>query len=644
MLKRHSILLFIVPVGIFFGILAGIFYSLIYDLPQINSLKQFKPSSVTTVFSSDNQILTRFYIEKRFPVSINKIPKTLINALLTIEDRNFYSHWGINLKAITRAILHDIRARKFKQGASTLTQQLAKTLFLTSEKSIVRKIKEAILAFQIERRYTKDEILELYLNQIYLGSGAYGVEAAAQTYFGTSVENITLVQAALIAGLPKAPSVYSPIKNPDLAEKRRNIVLLQMLTTKMITSKEYTLAKTQKIILHTHKENQNQASYFIEYIKTVLKKQFNLQDAYSKGLNIHTTLNLDLQTAANKSVLKRMMQLEARMKKKSLDPSKAECALIAIDVKTGGILSMIGGKDFNKSVFNRAVQAKRQPGSAFKPLVYATAISQGFSQKNILLDAPLSYHLDNNRTWQVNNFSKTYLGEITVRKALALSKNTPVVRLIEKIGPAKVIAFAKNAGVSSKLHSNLSLALGTSEVSLIELTSSYIPFANMGIKVEPFSIWKITDSDSRIIFQTAVKKQSVMSRQNAAIMADMLKSVIIEGTGKKAAVIQKDIAGKTGTTDNYKDALFVGFSPDIAVGVWVGNDDSTTLGKYETGARAALPIWIDYMKYFLSNKSYQYFDIPDETKMVYMNPDTGKITETNDSYSVKALVKTKDLK
>ena len=643
MLKRHSILLFIVPVGIFFGILAGAFYSLIYDLPQINSLKQFKPSSVTTVFSSDNQILTRFYIEKRFPVSINKIPETLINALLTIEDRNFYSHWGINFKAIIRAIIHDIKAGKFKQGASTLTQQLAKTLFLTSEKSIVRKIKEAILALQIERRYTKDEILELYLNLIYLGSGAYGVEAASQTYFGKSVEDITLAQAALIAGLPKAPSVYSPIKNPDLAKKRRDIVLTQMLAAKKITPEEYNLTKSQKVILPSQKENQNQAGYFIEYIKAVLKKQFTLQDTYSKGFNIHTTLNLDLQSAANKSVLKRMTQLEIRMKKKGLDTSKVECALIAIDVKTGGILSMVGGKDFNKSVFNRAVQAQRQPGSAFKPLVYATAINQGFSQNDKLLDAPLSYHLDNNRTWQVNNFSKTYLGEITLRKALALSKNTPIVRLIEKIGTAKVIAFTKNAGVSSKLHANLSLALGTSEVTLIELTSSYIPFANMGIKVEPFSIQRITNSDSRIIFQTAVKKQSVMSRQNAAIMADMLKSVILEGTGKKAAVIQKDIAGKTGTTDNYKDALFVGFSPDIAVGVWVGNDDSTTLGKYETGAKAALPIWIDYMKHFLSNKSYQYFDIPDGTKMVYMDPNTGEISKTQTSHSIKALIKTKDL-
>ncbi|MCK5696153.1 MAG: PBP1A family penicillin-binding protein, partial [Desulfobacula sp.] len=575
MQKKHSVLSSIAFVGIFFGILAGFFFSIFHDLPQINSLKQYKPSSVTTVFSSDNQILTKFYIEKRVPVSFEKIPENLINALITIEDKKFYTHSGINLKAILRAIIHDLKARKFKQGASTLTQQLAKTLFLTSEKSIVRKIKEAILALQIERRYTKDEILKLYLNLIYLGSGAYGVEAACQTYFSKSVENITLAQAALIAGLPKAPSVYSPIKNPKIAKKRRHIVLQQMLAAKIITPQEYNSAKAEKIAQPPQKTNQGQAGHFIEYVKAVLKKQFNLKEVYSKGLNIHTSLNLDLQMAANSSILNRMARLEDRMKKQGLNPEKVECALIAIDIKTGGILSMVSGKDFNKSVFNRAVQARRQPGSAFKPFVYATAINQGFSQNDKLLDAPLSYHLDNNRTWQVNNFSKTYLGEITFHKALALSKNTPVVRLMEKIGIAKVIEFSKNAGMSSKLHHNLSLALGTSEVTLIELTASYIPFANMGIKVEPFSIVKITDSESRVIYQNMIKKQSIMSRQNAAIVADMLKAIILEGTGKKARIIQKDIAGKTGTTDNYKDALFVGFSPDIAVGVWVGNDDST---------------------------------------------------------------------
>ncbi|NOX34903.1 MAG: penicillin-binding protein 1A [Deltaproteobacteria bacterium] len=642
MQKPNWILLSIALVGIFFGILTGAFFSLVHDLPQINSLKQFKPSSVTNVFSADHKILARFYIEKRFPVPIEKIPENLINGIVTIEDRNFYTHSGVNLKAIVRAVIHDLKAGSFKQGASTLTQQLAKTLFLTSEKSVTRKIKEAILALQIERRYTKNEILELYLNQIYLGSGAYGVEAASQTYFGKSVSDLTLAEAALIAGLPKAPSVYSPIKNPELAKKRRDIVLRQMLGTNIITKDQYNFAKAVKIAKPPQKTAQTKAGYFIEYIKTILKKQFDLKNLYSKGLNIYTTLNLDLQMTADSSVAKRMAQLETRMTNQGLDPQKAECALIAIDIKTGGILSMVGGKDFSKTSFNRAVQARRQPGSAFKPFVYATAITLGFSQKDRLLDAPLSYNLKNNQTWQVNNFSKTFLGEITLRKALALSKNTPAVRLMEMIGPDKVIEFAKKAGISSKLNPNLSLALGTSEVSLMELTASYIPFANMGIKTKPFSITEITDPDSRIIYRNTIKKKSIMSRQNAAIMSDMLNAVILEGTGKKARIIQKDIAGKTGTTDNYKDALFIGFSPDIAVGVWVGNDDSTSLGQYETGARAALPIWIDYMSHFLSTGSHQYFDIPDGTKMVYMDPDTGKTVKEKSPGTVKALIKIKD--
>ena len=644
MFKQHWYLIAATFSGIFFGIMAGVFLILFHDLPQINSLKQFKPSSSTTVFSSDNKIITKFYIEKRFPVSIETIPQNLISALITIEDKNFYIHSGINLKAIFRAILYDIKAGEYKQGASTLTQQLAKTLFLSSEKSITRKIKEAFLALQIERRYTKNEILELYLNLIYLGSGAYGVEAASQTYFGKSVGDLTLAESALVAGLPKAPSIYSPIKNPDLAKKRRDIVLRQMLNAKVITVMEYNLAKSVKISLYPQKPEPKKAGYFIEYIKSRLKIQFDLQNIFSKGLNIYTTLDLNLQQVAENSIAKRMSQLELRMIKQGIDVSKAQCALIAIDVKTGGVLSMVGGKNFHKSSFNRAVLAKRQPGSAFKPFVYATAIIQEFSQYDKLMDAPLSYILDNNKTWQVNNFSKTFLGEITFRKALALSKNTPVVRLIKIIGPARVIEFAEKAGISSKLHPNLSLALGTSEVSLIELTASYIPFANMGIKTVPFSIIKITDSDSRIMYQNTIRKQSIMSRQNAAIITDMLKAVVLEGTGKNALVIQKDIAGKTGTTDNSKDALFIGFSPDIAVGVWVGNDDSTSLGKYETGAKAALPIWIDYMEHFLSIKPYQYFDIPDGTKMVYMNPDTGEITKEKTSRTVKTLIKIKGLK
>ncbi len=636
------VFVFIAFTGILTGLLMGTFLGLLYDLPEINHLKQFKPSSVTTVFSSDNQVITQFYLEKRFPVSIEKIPKSLIDALIATEDRNFFQHSGVNLKAILRALIHDIRAREFKQGASTLTQQLAKTLFLSPEKSIIRKIREAILAVQIERRYTKNEILELYLNLIYLGSGAYGVEAAAKTYFDISVTDLTLGQAALIAGLPKAPSTYSPLNNPLLAKKRRSIVLKQMIDANIITSQAQILANKEPVSIEHKGRPFSHAPFFVAYLKKVLSLHPGLTTGFSNGLNIYTTLDLRLQTIAETSVKKEIGNLKKRMKKNGFDNPTPESALIAIDIKTGGILSMVGGTNFGKNEFNRAVQAKRQPGSAFKPFVYAAALGMGYSQAHTLLDAPLSYSQGKNKRWEVNNFSRNYRGEMTLRKALALSKNTPVVRLLEEIRPQSVIEFAQKAGISSVLHPYLSLALGTADVSLLELTSAYVPFANKGIQVTPSSIIRIMDADDRIIFQNSVNKQSIMSREDAAVMADMLKAVIFEGTGKKASHIKKDIAGKTGTTDHYKDAYFVGISPEIALGVWVGNDDSTPLGPYETGARAALPIWIDYMEAFLEDKPFQYFDIPDGTKMIHIHPDTGKILSQTNPIAVRALIKTKD--
>jgi penicillin-binding protein 1A len=641
---RKRIFLLIIFVGLLAGILFGSFWGLLYDLPEINHLKQFKPSSVTTIYSFDNQVITQFYLEKRFPVSIKNIPKSLIDALLVTEDRIFFNHSGINFKAILRALFHDIKAGEFKQGASTLTQQLAKTLFLSPEKSIIRKVREAILAVQIERRYTKNEILELYFNLIYLGSGAYGVEAAARTYFDTSIANVTLGQAALIAGLPKAPSVYSPLNNPELAKKRRALILKQMLDADIISQQVHDLADKEPVFIKTKTESLSRAPFFVAYLKNILKSQPNLIYEYSNGLNIHTTLDLRLQGIAETSIQKHMLNLEKRMRKNSIVNPTLESALIALDVKSGGIRSMVGGRDFSKNEFNRAVQAIRQPGSSFKPFVYATALVHGYSQRSTLLDAPLSYSQGKNKIWEVKNFSKTHGGQMTLRKALALSKNTPAVRLMEELGPETIIEFAKKSGITSTLHPYLSLALGTSEVNLLELTAAYIPFANKGIKVVPFPIVRIMDSDGRVIFLNPVKKQSIMSRENAAVMSDMLKAVINEGTGKKASHIKKDIGGKTGTTDQYRDAHFIGISPDIALGVWVGNDDSKTLGPYETGARAALPIWIDYMEAALADKPFQYFDIPNGTKIVYMDPDTGNTLSQADPSAVRALIKTKDEK
>ncbi len=628
--------------GLAAGLLLGIFFGLSHDLPQINQLKQFKPSSVTTLIDVQNRVISRFFLEKRFPVSIDAVDQKLITALLTTEDRNFYTHSGINPKAILRALILDLKSGKFKQGASTLTQQLAKTLFLSPEKSIVRKVREAILALQIERRYTKDEILELYLNQIYLGSGSYGVEAACRTYFNTSAGHLTLGQAALIAGLPKAPSTYSPIRDPEFAKKRRAVVLKQMLDLKKISPEQYTGACQEPVTRDAATPAVDPAPYFDEFVKARLSAMADYSRLHAKGANVRTSLDLELQKAAQKAIQVHMKDMEERLIKAGMDISCLECALIGIDTKTGGIRCMSGGRDYARSSFNRAVQALRQPGSAFKPLVYAAALKAGFSQTDILVDAPLSIELDNGAIWTVNNFTPSYAGKMTLRAALALSKNTPAVRLIQKIGPDAVVTFARQAGITAALKPYPSLALGSFEVTLMELTAAYIPFANNGIRATPFCVARIEDLDGRPLFTYREQKTKAMSRQDAAVMADMLKAVILEGTGKKAQCIKKEIAGKTGTTDDYKDALFVGLSPGLALGVWVGNDNGTPLGKYETGARAALPIWIDTMAAALENRPAQYFDIPDRTKMIYINPRSGEEVSPKDSSGVKVLVKLKD--
>ncbi len=650
-IKKSDFIIFsVAAAGIIAGICAGFFFSLIHDLPQINSLKQYKPAAVTNVFSNDGRLISRFYLHKRFPVVMDNIAPDLIDALISTEDRLFFSHPGIHFKSIFRAIITDISSMSLKQGASTLTQQLAKTLFLSSEKTLTRKIKEAVLTLQIERRYTKKEILELYLNQIYFGNGAYGVEAAANTFFNKKARELTLGESALIAGIPKAPSVYSPLNNPELAEKRKKTVLKQMLENNKISKKRYLAALNKHLIIHKPDQGQTIAPFFLEHVKTIIKNRFHGQDIYTQGLNIYTTLDMDMQNIAVQSI----SEFEKKQNKKKSSGSSPvhqdpQCAFIAIEPVSGKISAMIGGTDFKTSSFNRATLALRQPGSAFKPLIYALAIKMGFSQNSIILDTPLAYPGGQERKplraqWNVKNYSNSYLGKITLRKALALSKNTCAVRLLEKLGIDEMIKFAEKAGIRSKLKPDLSLALGTSELSLMELVSAYTIFPNMGTWIEPFAIRKITDSKNKILYTAKPEKRNVMSRQDSAIMTDMLGAVIREGTGRKADFIKKSIAGKTGTTDNCRDALFIGFSPDIAAGVWVGNDDSTSLGRGRTGAAAALPIWISFMEKVLSEKEYQFFDIPDNTKMIYMDPDTGRIFEKPEIRAnvVKALVLIKE--
>ncbi|MEJ2656853.1 MAG: PBP1A family penicillin-binding protein [Desulfobacterales bacterium] len=638
--KKNIAILFLLIFGMLLGGMVGFFIALTKDLPQIRNLESFKPSSITRIYSRDGALLSELFWEKRDPVSIKIIPDLLKKAMLVTEDRSFYTHSGIDLKGIFRAAFRDIKARRFVEGASTITQQLSKTLFLKPRKTLLRKAKEAFLSFQIERRYTKDEILELYLNQVYFGSGAYGVESAARIYFGKSVSDLNLPECALLAGLPRSPSRYSPLVDEDLAIKRRNVVLKQLKDTGVITSSAYDTAK--EIPLHLAKQDKAsvKAPYFIEYVKKFLENTIGSSRLYKEGLTVVTTLDFKMQKIAEIAVEKGLSNLEKRMKRHAIKNPEPQCALISLDVSSGEILAMVGGRDFSKSTFNRATNARRQPGSAFKPIVYAYAVEKGFPQNKIILDAPVAFNIGNRKKyWQPQNFSKNYEGEMTLRKALALSKNIPAVRLIEVLGPSSVAGFGHAMGIESPLDRDLSLALGTSEVTLLDLTKAYSVFPNKGKRIEPYGVMEVVDRAGRMVWHAKPQKKVVISRATAAIMTDMLRNVIQHGTGQRAKCIQDPVAGKTGTTDEFKDALFIGFSPSITTGVWVGQDAFTTIGNGETGARSALPIWIDFMSGALKNKPLQYFDIPDDIVIVPIHPSTGRLAADNASDAVKAFFK-----
>ncbi len=638
--KSKVTLMLVLMVGIICGSIAGAFFALTHDLPQIRSLENFKPDAVTRIYSVDKVVLAELFIEKREPVPLETIPKFLTAALVATEDRKFYKHSGVDLKGIARAIIKDIKAGEFVEGASTITQQLSKTLCLTSRKTLVRKIKEAILAFQLERRYTKNEILELYLNQVYFGSGAYGVQSAAKIFFGKSVGDLNLAECALVAGMPKSPSRYSPLVNPDLAIKRRNTVLMQMRDTDIISDAAYQQAVKEEFYTKGRKFMQSKAPYFVEYVKKILEDELGSTRLYKGGLSVFTTLDYRLQLAAENAVSDGLTALADRMQQTQIADPDPQGALISIDLTSGGILSMVGGKDFHANRFNRATMALRQPGSAFKPFVYAYAIEQGFAQNKKILDAPVVYKgAQDGEDWKPENFSLGYKGEMTLRRALVISQNIPAVRLLEMLGPYSVAQFAHQLGIKSPLASDLSLALGTSEVTLMDLTSAFSTFPNKGEKIKPFGVLEVVDRQGRVIWRAKPQRRLVMSRVAAAIVTNMLEGVINEGTGRRARILGRAVAGKTGTTNDYKDALFIGFSPSIIAGVWVGQDLGGSLGEKETGARAALPIWIDFMNAAFQRDPHQYFDIPDDVSQIRMDPLTGLAQSQDSKQAVVALFK-----
>jgi penicillin-binding protein 1A len=628
--------------GLLCGATAGAFLVLTKDLPPIIALEHYRPSAITRVYSSDQVLIGELYAEKRDPVPLSKIPDDLVTALITTEDRNFYRHRGIAFKGILRAMVQNLRKGRFAQGASTLTQQLAKTLFLTPRKTLLRKLREAILALQLERRYTKDEILTLYLNQIYFGSGAYGVASAARVYFNKDIEQLSLSQCALIAGLPQAPTRYSPLVNPDLALKRRDIVLKQMLATGAISRQAYTQALAETLPPHEVRQTENPAHDFIGDIKQQLEEVIGADRLYKGGLTVHTTLSNRLQDAAVRATSQGLVELDDRRARHQIQGSAPQAALLAVEISTGGILAMVGGRPGTEGDFNRATMARRQPGSAFKPVVYALAIEKDFNQYQTLLDAPIVFQSPHKgQEWRPENFSHRYAGEVSMRWALAHSKNIPAVRLMEKLGPSSVIRFSRMLGIQSIHTPNLSVALGTSEVTLFELTAAYAVFANQGKYIAPYGVTVVKDANGQTVWRAQPKQRIAMSPAGAAIMTDMLQAVISEGTGRRARMLPQPLAGKTGTTNDYRDALFVGYSPTIATGVWVGNDDASALGPKETGARAALPIWMAFMQAALEGQPQHYFNIPEGVAQIYIDPKTGARRMATQPDAVPVLVRSK---
>ncbi|MDY6952954.1 MAG: PBP1A family penicillin-binding protein [Thermodesulfobacteriota bacterium] len=633
--------LLLVGAALVTGVCGGLVFALMHDLPQIQGLEGFRPAAITRIYSADKKLLAELFVEKRQPVPLAVVPEDLKAGILATEDAKFYTHPGVDLKGIARAVIRNIKAGEYAEGASTITQQLAKTLFLTPRKSIMRKVKEAFLAFQIERRYTKDEILALYLNQVYFGSGAYGVEAAAQIFFGKPVHKLTLPECALIAGMPKSPSRYSPLVNPSLALKRRSVVLAQMARHGLISEEGLKASKNAPLHLAHKKEISIKAPYFVAAVTSLLEQELGQEALYRKGLTVYTTLDYSMQTAAEEAVTQGLEQLSARMQTAGLvqedDPPQA--ALICLDAKRGGILAMVGGRSFEESRFNRATMARRQPGSAFKPLVYALALEKGFGQHEILWDAPVVFRgAKEGQDWMPQNFSEAFLGEVTLRRALALSQNIPAVRLLNKLGPTRAVEFAYKMGIRSPLDPNLSLVLGTSEVTLLELTAAYAVFPHGGVWTRPFGVLEVLEGE-RSVWRHKSQARPVLTPETAAVMTDMLEAVIQEGTGKAAKPMDRPLAGKTGSTNGYKDALFVGFSPTLVTGVWVGLDDHGTLGDKETGARAALPIWIDFMEQALENRPYASFHMPEGVVHVAMDAESGLLASKSCPQKVTALFK-----
>jgi penicillin-binding protein 1A len=693
-----------------------VYWELTTTLPPVQKLAQYHPPVATQVLADDGTVVGEFYFEKRYLVPIQQIPAVVRNAFIAAEDDAFYEHGGINPLSIVRAVINDLVAGGKVQGGSTITQQVVKSLLLTPQKSYERKLKEMVLAMRLEGQLSKDEILGLYLNHIYLGSGAYGVAAAAAEYFGKNVGELTLAEAALLAGLPQAPSRYSPFNHWPRAKARQRYVLERMAEVRFITSAQAAAAAREPLALASRKGSYIAAPYYVEHVRRLLEEKYGETALYALGLRVQTALNLPMQAAADAALREGLNELAAREHYagavRHLVPAEKEVFLrsqrqamagrglqhgqtyeavvtgsghgvarvqlgpfhgtlrssnqrdgastetyhsgdvvrvrlaestgtdstyefvrdeeptvqggfVALDPRTGAVKALIGGYDFDNSQFNRAVQGARQPGSAFKPLIYAAALDRNFTPASIIVDEPISFQ-DHNAVWTPHNYEEKYFGPTTLREALTFSRNVVTVKLATRVGIKYVVKYIRQLGIRSPLAPNLSLALGSSEVSLLDLAVAYGIFANQGQRVEPRFIIRVTDSQGNVIDENVPQKEQVISPETAYLITSMLQSVIDHGTGRRAKALGRPAAGKTGTTNDMDDAWFLGYTPQLLAGLWMGFDEKCTLGKGETGGRVAAPIWERFMERALEGAPILDFPVPAGISFAWINPHTGQ--------------------
>jgi penicillin-binding protein 1A len=711
----------LVLVSALVGATAGLLLVYTTDLPQVDALEAYRPSSITELYDDHGRVIGSFALQRRVVAAYDDFPPVLRDALVSIEDKDFYRHSGINFWRIIGAAYRDIESGGKVQGASTLTMQLARNLFLSPDRSFHRKVQETMLAIQIERRFTKPQIFTLYANQIFLGHGVYGFEAASEFYFSKPAKKLTLGEAALLAGLPKGPGIYSPINHPDRAQKRRNLVINSLLEDGKITATQAADARSAPMVLHLAHDSNSLAPYFVEEIRRYLEGKYGTDQVHEGGLKVYTSLDVDLQKAANQAVLDGLAAYERRhgwkahlnnvlaqgltiekyshpdwddepavngyvhalvtsagtgiatlkfgrytaalgqpdaawtqQKLQSIlkagdicyvkilalgangaarvsleQDSGAQGSLIAIDNATGSIKAMVGGRDFNESKFDRATQSFRQVGSSFKPYVYTTIIDKGGSPDDTILDEPVSFETPSG-PYSPHNYDEKFEGVITLRRALAQSRNIPALRLASKVGIKTVIDYAGRFGITAKLPPYLPVALGSAEITLIEQTAAYSVFPNDGVRITPRFITRVTDYEGRVMEEDFPDVKDAISTRTARIMTAMLREVVLHGTGVAAAKLPFPVAGKTGTTNDFTDAWFVGFSPTMTCGVWVGYDEKKSLGAKETGAHAALPIWMNFMTIAMAGKDAGDFQPPPTAPHAAERvdtPDTAPATE-----------------